>query len=44
VLNHAGSAGVDARDVFFELGRRQIIAGQEDLIVEVVAELKRAAS
>ncbi|WP_413480943.1 4-hydroxy-2-oxovalerate aldolase [Serratia proteamaculans] len=42
VLNHAGSAGVDARDVFFELGRRQIIAGQEDLIVEVVAELKRA--
>ncbi|CAI0714262.1 MAG: 4-hydroxy-2-oxovalerate aldolase [Serratia proteamaculans] len=42
VLNHAGSAGVDARDVFFELGRRQVIAGQEDLIVEVVAELKRA--
>ncbi|MGX1956981.1 4-hydroxy-2-oxovalerate aldolase [Serratia proteamaculans] len=42
VLNHAGSAGVDARDVFFELGRRQVITGQEDLIVEVVAELKRA--
>ena len=42
VLNHAGSAGVDARDVFFELGRRQVIAGQEDLIVEVVSELKRA--
>jgi hypothetical protein len=28
-----------ARDVFFEPGRRQAIAGQEDLIVDVVAEL-----
>lgn len=43
VINHAGTAGVDPRDVFFELGKRQIVAGQEDLIVEVVAELKRVA-
>ena len=30
---------VDPRDVFFELGRRRIIAGQEDLILEVASEL-----
>jgi 4-hydroxy 2-oxovalerate aldolase len=36
--------GVDPRDVFFELGRRQVVAGQEDIIIEVAAELstKRA--
>jgi 4-hydroxy 2-oxovalerate aldolase len=33
--------GVDPRDVFFELGRRKIIAGQEDIILEVAAELQR---
>jgi 4-hydroxy 2-oxovalerate aldolase len=31
--------GVDSRDVWFELGRRGIIAGQEDLIIEVAQEL-----
>jgi 4-hydroxy 2-oxovalerate aldolase len=31
--------GVDPRDIFFELGRRQVIAGQEDLIIEVAQEL-----
>lgn len=30
---------VDPRDVFFELGRRKIIAGQEDLILEVASDL-----
>ncbi|MFH8366087.1 4-hydroxy-2-oxovalerate aldolase [Streptomyces sp. NPDC018031] len=39
VLELSGRAGVDPRDVFFELGRRQAIAGQEDLIVDVVSEL-----
>lgn len=39
VLDLSARAGVDPRDVFFELGRRQAIAGQEDLIVDVVAEL-----
>lgn len=33
--------GVDPRDVFFELGRRKVVAGQEDLILEVAAELAR---
>ncbi len=31
--------GVDPRDVFFALGERGVIAGQEDLIVEVAQEL-----
>lgn len=31
--------GVDPRDVFFELGRRRVVGGQEDLIIEVVIEL-----
>jgi 4-hydroxy 2-oxovalerate aldolase len=31
--------GLDPRDVFFELGRRQVVAGQEDIIIEVAAEL-----
>lgn len=32
---------VDPRDVFFELGRRRIVAGQEDLIVEVASDLAK---
>ncbi len=32
---------VDARDVFFELGRRKAVAGQEDLILEVAAQLAK---
>jgi 4-hydroxy 2-oxovalerate aldolase len=39
VLDESRRAGVDPRDVFFELGRRQAIAGQEDLIIDVAAEL-----
>jgi 4-hydroxy 2-oxovalerate aldolase len=39
VLDQSARAGVDPRDVFFELGRRQAIAGQEDLIADVVAEM-----
>ncbi|MDB5002302.1 MAG: 4-hydroxy-2-oxopentanoic acid aldolase [Mucilaginibacter sp.] len=31
--------GVDQRDVYFELGRRKVVAGQEDLIIEVVLDL-----
>ncbi|GAA3001316.1 4-hydroxy-2-oxovalerate aldolase [Actinokineospora diospyrosa] len=44
VLDASRRSGVDPRDVFFELGRRQAIAGQEDLIVDVVAELGEVAS
>lgn len=32
---------LDARDVWFELGRRKVVAGQEDLIIEVATELAR---
>jgi len=32
---------VDPRDVFFELGRRKVVGGQEDLILEVASELAR---
>lgn len=32
--------GLDPRDIFFELGRRKIVAGQEDVIIEVAKELK----
>lgn len=39
VLAAAASAGVDPLDVFLELGRRQVVAGQEDLIPDVVAVL-----
>lgn len=31
--------GVDPRDVFFELGKRKVVAGQEDLIIEVATSL-----
>jgi 4-hydroxy 2-oxovalerate aldolase len=33
---------VDPRDVFFELGRRGVVAGQEDLIIEVAVQLAKA--
>lgn len=31
--------GVDSRDVWSELGRRKIVAGQEDIIIEVAVKL-----
>jgi 4-hydroxy 2-oxovalerate aldolase len=33
---------VDQRDVYFELGRRKVVAGQEDLIIEVVLDLVKS--
>ena len=35
----AAEMGVDPRDVFFALGRRKAVAGQEDLIIEVASRL-----
>jgi len=43
VLDVAAREGVDPRDMFFELGRRQVIAGQEDLVVDVAIALREAA-
>ncbi|MFE3205783.1 4-hydroxy-2-oxovalerate aldolase [Embleya sp. NPDC059237] len=43
VLAAAEGAGVDPIDVFFELGRRQAVAGQEDLIPRIVRDLKDAS-
>jgi 4-hydroxy 2-oxovalerate aldolase len=33
--------GVDVRDIVLELGRRKVVGGQEDMIVEVALELSR---
>ena len=33
--------GVDPREIFFELGRRKVVAGQESLILEVAIDLAR---
>jgi 4-hydroxy 2-oxovalerate aldolase len=43
VLDVSVREGVDPRDVFFELGRRQAVAGQEDLIVDVALALRARA-
>ncbi|WP_156288913.1 4-hydroxy-2-oxovalerate aldolase [Oceanobacillus salinisoli] len=34
--------GVDSRDILVELGRREIVGGQEDMIIDVAAELAKA--
>lgn len=39
VMRISNEFNVDPRDVFFELGRRKIIAGQEDIIIEVARYL-----
>ena len=37
----AKQLGVDGRDIFFELGKRKVVGGQEDLILEVADTLAR---
>jgi 4-hydroxy 2-oxovalerate aldolase len=44
VQRAAQQLGVDPRDVFFELGRRKVVGGQEDLILEVATELARRST
>jgi 4-hydroxy 2-oxovalerate aldolase len=38
-LNAAKEFGVDPRDIFIELGKRRVVAGQEDMIIEVAKML-----
>lgn len=37
----AADLNLDPRDIFFELGRRKIVAGQEDFIMEVAKDLAK---
>ncbi len=39
VVRIAQEYGVDPRDIFFEMGRMRVVAGQEDRIIEVATEL-----
>lgn len=39
----AARFGVDARDILIELGRRKVVGGQEDMIVQVAVELATRA-
>lgn len=41
VKKAAEKFGVDPRDIFFELGKRKVIGGQEDFIIDVAAELAK---
>lgn len=41
VIRIASEYQVDPRDVMFELGRRKVLAGQEDLIIEVAAAMSK---
>lgn len=41
VLRVAKEYKVDSRDIFFELSRRKIVAGQEDMIIEVATALSK---
>lgn len=40
VTRVAKEFGIDPRDIFFELGKRKVVGGQEDVIIEVAKELK----
>lgn len=40
----ASKFGIDSRDILVELGRRKVVGGQEDMIVDVAAEIAKAKS
>lgn len=41
VINAANRFSVDPRDIFMELGKRKIVAGQEDFVVDIAMYLAR---
>lgn len=41
VLRAAKNSKVDPRDIFIELGKRRVVGGQEDLIIEVANSIAR---
>ena len=45
MLLHAKRAAekfnVDSRDILIELGKRKVVGGQEDMIVDVAAEIAK---
>ena len=47
-LRHAEKAAedydMDTRDILAELGRRRMVGGQEDMIVDVALDLKKSVS
>ena len=40
----AARYGVDTADILLELGRRKVVGGQEDMIIDVAIELERSAA
>lgn len=42
VLRAAEEFGVDPRDLFIEAGKRKVVAGQEDMIVEIAQQMKNS--
>lgn len=39
-MRHAQTYGLDPRDILMELGKRSVVAGQEDIIIDVAMYLK----
>jgi 4-hydroxy 2-oxovalerate aldolase len=40
----AGKFGIDSRDILMELGKREVVGGQEDMIIDVAAEIAQKSN